>query len=79
MADDQGVAAPEEVLRRLDEASEDLADLAEVLGGEEDLGRVLQRTVDQVTSAVPGDPPMIPCVSRDTPGPGSHACSTGRG
>jgi GAF domain-containing protein len=43
-----------EVVRRLDEVTASLDDLAEVLAAEEDLGRVLQRSVDQVTSSVPG-------------------------
>jgi len=41
-------------VKRLDEISSDLASLAEVLDGAEDLDRVLQRSVDQVASAVPG-------------------------
>jgi GAF domain-containing protein len=43
-----------EVVRRLDEVTASLDDLAEVLAAEEDLGRVLQRSVDQVTNSVPG-------------------------
>lgn len=43
-----------EVVRRLDEVTGHLADLAEVLGGQEGLGNVLQRVVDQLVSAVPG-------------------------
>jgi GAF domain-containing protein len=46
--------AGSDVVRRLDEVTGDLAELAEVLTGEEDLDRVLQRGVDQVASAVPG-------------------------
>jgi GAF domain-containing protein len=41
-------------VKRLDEVTSHLADLAEVLAGEEDLGRVLQQSVDQVVSALPG-------------------------
>lgn len=37
-----------EVLRRLDEVTGHLADLADVLASHEDLGQVLQRSVDQV-------------------------------
>jgi GAF domain-containing protein len=43
-----------EVLRRLDEVTGHLADLAGVLANEEGLGQVLQRSVDQVASGVPG-------------------------
>lgn len=43
-----------EVVRRLDEVTGHLTDLAEVLAGQEDLGQVLQRSVDQVAGAVPG-------------------------
>jgi GAF domain-containing protein len=43
-----------EVVRRLDEATEMLTSLAELLTAEEDLGLVLQRSVDQLTDAVPG-------------------------
>ena len=41
-------------VRRLDEVTADLAQLTEILAEEEDLGRVLQRSVDQVVSGVPG-------------------------
>jgi GAF domain-containing protein len=43
-----------EVVRRLDEVTGHLASLAEVLAGHEDMDQVLQRSVDQVVSAVPG-------------------------
>jgi len=43
-----------DAVKRLDEVTGNLADLAEVLAGEEDLDRVLQRSVDQVITAVPG-------------------------
>ncbi len=54
MSGDERSAAGPEVVERLDEVTTALADLAEVLGREEDLGRVLQRSVDQIISAVPG-------------------------
>jgi GAF domain-containing protein len=41
------------VVRRLEEVTGMLSDLAEVLAAEEELGRVLQRSVDQLTGAVP--------------------------
>jgi len=47
-------AAPKEYVRRLDEASDHLAHLAEVLTAEEDVGRVMQRSVDQLVDSVPG-------------------------
>ncbi len=43
-----------EVLRRLDEVGQSLADLGELLAREEEIGRVLQRNVSQVIRAVPG-------------------------
>jgi GAF domain-containing protein len=43
-----------EVVRRLEEATGMLADLVAVLAEEEELGRVLQRSVDQLTDTVPG-------------------------
>jgi GAF domain-containing protein len=42
------------VVRRLDEVTASLDDLGEVLAAEEELSRVLQRSVDQVTTSVPG-------------------------
>jgi GAF domain-containing protein len=45
--------ADPELVGRLDEMTTALADLADVLGREEELGRVLQRSIDQITSAVP--------------------------
>lgn len=42
------------VARRLDEVSSALAELSTILKREEDLGRVLQRGVDQITRAIPG-------------------------
>ena len=41
-------------MRRLDEASDDLAQLADVITAEEEIGRVLQRSVDQLVVSVPG-------------------------
>jgi GAF domain-containing protein len=43
-----------DVVRRVDDVTTVLADLAQVLEAEEKLGRVLQRTVDVLTRAVPG-------------------------
>jgi GAF domain-containing protein len=43
-----------EFVRRLDGVAADLAALAKILDDEEDLGRVLQRSVEQVTRGVPG-------------------------
>lgn len=43
-----------DIVRRLDEVSDHLSDLAEVLEAEEELGRVLQRSVEQVATGVPG-------------------------
>ena len=41
-------------VKRLDEVAGNLAELADILAGEEDLDPVLQRSVDQVASGVPG-------------------------
>ncbi len=43
-----------DVLRRLDEVGQALTDLGELLAREEEIGRVLQRSVNQVIGAVPG-------------------------
>jgi GAF domain-containing protein len=43
-----------ELVRHLDGMTAQLAALAKVLGEDEDLGRVLQRSVEQVTRGVPG-------------------------
>jgi GAF domain-containing protein len=43
-----------DVLRRLDEVGQALTDLGDLLAREEELGRVLQRSVNQVVKAVPG-------------------------
>jgi GAF domain-containing protein len=43
-----------EVLRRLDDVGQALTDLGGLLAREEEIGRVLQRSVNQVTRAVPG-------------------------
>jgi GAF domain-containing protein len=53
MAGDQQPAG-EDVVERLDEATRALEDLASVLEQEEELERVLQLSVDQVITAVPG-------------------------
>ena len=54
MLEEDRVTEPKEYVRRLDEASDDLTLLAEVLTGEEDVGRVMQRSVDQLVDSVPG-------------------------
>lgn len=56
MLTEQDAESPKEkdYVRRLDEVSDHLTELAEVLTGEEDIGRVLQRSVDQLTASVPG-------------------------
>ena len=54
MLEEDRAATPKEYVRRLDEASDDLTQLVEVLTGEEDVGRVLQRSVDQLVDSVPG-------------------------
>jgi GAF domain-containing protein len=46
--------APQEIVERLDEVSGYLSQLAEVLTAEEEIGRVLQRSVDQLVGSVPG-------------------------
>ena len=43
-----------EVAEHVDQVARALADMAMVLDAEEDLGRVLQRSVDQLTQAIPG-------------------------
>jgi GAF domain-containing protein len=43
-----------EVVRRLDDVTGMLTSLGKLLAAEEELGRVLQRSVDQMTEAVPG-------------------------
>ena len=50
----QEAAEEPEFARRLDGVAEDLAALARILDEEEDLGRVLQRSVEQVNHGVPG-------------------------
>lgn len=54
MLEEERPATPKEYVRRLDEASDDLAQLAEVLTAEEEVGRVMQRSVDQLVESVPG-------------------------
>jgi GAF domain-containing protein len=46
--------ASTEYVKRVDETSDHLAQLAEVLTAEEEIGRVLQRSVDQLVGSVPG-------------------------
>jgi GAF domain-containing protein len=43
-----------DVVNRMDEVTATLADLADVLVGEEDLGRALQRSVEMLVRALPG-------------------------
>ena len=43
-----------DVLQRLDEVTQALSDLGAVLAREEEIGRVLQRSVNQVVEAIPG-------------------------
>ncbi|HEY2639433.1 MAG TPA: hypothetical protein VGI66_06060, partial [Streptosporangiaceae bacterium] len=54
MLEEEQAAAPKEYVRRIDETSDDLAQLAEVLSAEENVGRVLQGSVDQLVDSVPG-------------------------
>jgi GAF domain-containing protein len=49
-----GLETDPHLLRRLDEVTLALADLGHVLAREEDIGRVLQRSVNQVVKAIPG-------------------------
>jgi GAF domain-containing protein len=53
VADDEQAQDLPDVVQRLDEVRDALSDLSEVLGQEEELGRVLQRGVDQLTRAIP--------------------------
>lgn len=59
---------------RLDEVTTALADLATVLNDEEDLGRVLQRSIDQIIRAVPGAEMASVTVMQD--GKGETAASS---
>jgi GAF domain-containing protein len=54
MLEEDRETGPKEYVRRLDEASDDLAQMAEVLTAEEEVGRVMQRSVDQLVESVPG-------------------------
>lgn len=54
-----------DLLKRLDEVTNALADLSGVLNQTEDLGRVLQRSVEQVTRAIPGADMASVSVLRD--------------
>jgi GAF domain-containing protein len=64
------------VIRRLDEMADDLSSLARVLDDEEDLGRVLQRSVEQVTRGVPGADMASVTVIRGADGKGETAASS---
>jgi GAF domain-containing protein len=75
---DEVSGAEPELLCRLDETTRALADLAAVLEREEDLGRVLQRSVDQLTSAVPGADMASVSVLRDRDGAETVASSSER-
>jgi GAF domain-containing protein len=65
------------VVQRLDEVTGHLSELADVLAAEEDLERVLQRSVDQVASAVPGADMVSVTVLRGD-GAETVAASSGR-
>jgi GAF domain-containing protein len=67
----------EEVVKRLDEVTGHLTELAEVLTAEEILDRVLQRSVDQVVSSVPGADMVSVSVLRGDAGE-TVAASNGR-
>ena len=54
-----------DLLKRLDEVISALADLSDVLAPTEDLGRVLQRSIEQVTRAIPGADMASVSVLRD--------------
>lgn len=54
-----------DLLKRLDEVTNALADLSDLLNQTEDLGRVLQRSVEQVTRAIPGADMASVSVLRD--------------
>ena len=54
MLEKEPAVAPREVVERLDEVSGYLSQLADVLTAEEEIGRVLQRSVDQLAGSVPG-------------------------
>lgn len=62
---DEKIFLEPDVVRRLDEVAADLAALGEVLDDEEDLGRILQRSVEQVTRGVPGADMASVTVVRD--------------
>jgi GAF domain-containing protein len=55
----------QDLLQRLDDVIVALADLSDVLTRTEDLGRVLQRSVEQVTRAIPGADMASVSVIRD--------------
>lgn len=62
---DEDVFPEPDVIRRLDEVASDLSSLSQLLDEEEDLGRVLQRSVDQVARGVPGADMVSVTVLRD--------------
>jgi len=53
------------VMRRLDDVAGALSDLGDVLARDEDIGRVLQRSVGQVVAAIPGADMASVTVLRD--------------
>jgi hypothetical protein len=55
----------QDLLQRLDDVIGALADLSDVLTRTEDLGRILQRSVEQVTRAIPGADMASVSVLRD--------------
>jgi len=65
---DEEVFPEPEIIRRLDSVAADLSSLSGVLAEEEVLGRVLQRSVDQVTRGVPGADMASVTVLRDSQG-----------
>jgi GAF domain-containing protein len=62
---DEDVFPEPDVIRRLDEVASDLSALSLLLDEEEDLGRVLQRSVDQLARSVPGADMVSVTVLRD--------------
>lgn len=63
------------VVSRLDEVTTALTDLAQVLEAEEELGRVLQRSVEMLTRALPGADMASVTVVRDDKGETAAASS----
>jgi GAF domain-containing protein len=62
---DEDVFPEPDVIRRLDVVASDLSSLSQLLDEEEDLGRVLQRSVDQLARGVPGADMVSVTVLRD--------------